>query len=203
MTVLSKLKYELNGKEVGAGLTFKILLLLLQLLNLLFFSLPNSSKIFCWFVSNCLIFVKILFFIFIILLIRFDAKEYFFFSKSEFTKLIPVYISLIFGDIFFIFNLLWLIIFLTLLNSIKNSLWKILFDSSFSSDCCLRIFNSSEINVITFDFISINDSMNSIEIVTHSVTDEEFLILEIKLFEFILEKSLDINWLNIFLIIFY
>ena len=79
--------------------------------------------------------------------------------------------------------------FLTLLNNTNISLWKILFDTSFSSKDCFRLFNSSDINVMISDFISLYDSMNSFDNDIHSDTDEEFFSFEMNVFVSILEKK--------------
>ena len=55
--------------------------------------------------------------------------------------------------------------------------------------------NSSDMDDIIFDFIFSSDSMNSFEIEAHSITDEEFFILVLKVLVFISEKILDILFL--------
>ena len=85
--------------------------------------------------------------------------------------------------------------FLILLNKTSISLWKILFDTSFSSKDCFRLYNSSDMNLIISDFISLYDSMYSFDIDKHSDIDEEFFNFEMNVFVFILENLSDILFL--------
>ena len=103
--------------------------------------------------------------------------------------------SLIFDEIFFVFNLFWFIIFFMLLYDINISFCKILFDISFSSKAFFIWFNSFEIFNINFDFVSLNVSMNSFDIDIQSNTDDEFFNFDINSFVFIFDKSLDILFL--------